>query len=81
MHDHTHSSDASSQRIGWAFALNVGFTIIEFIAHAMYLQYVDVFRADRAMTHLFRSVGDKYQTKVIRTLKELVSELNKIVPN
>jgi len=31
MHDHTHSSDASSQRIGWAFALNVGFTIIEFI--------------------------------------------------
>jgi hypothetical protein len=51
------------------------------IAHAMYLPYVDVFRADRAMTHLFRSVGDKYQTKVIRTLKELVSELNKIVPN
>lgn len=31
MHDYTHSSDASSQRIGWAFALNVGFTIIEFI--------------------------------------------------
>lgn len=31
MHDHTHNSDVSSQRIGWAFALNVGFTIIEFI--------------------------------------------------
>ena len=31
MHDHTHISDQSSQRIGWAFALNVGFTIIEFI--------------------------------------------------
>lgn len=31
MHDHTHSSDESSQRIGWAFVLNVGFTIIEFV--------------------------------------------------
>ena len=31
MHDHSHISDQSSQRIGWAFALNVGFTIIEFI--------------------------------------------------
>ena len=31
MHDHTHVSDQSSQRIGWAFALNVGFTIIEFV--------------------------------------------------
>jgi len=31
MHDHSHSSDVSSQRIGWAFALNVGFTVIEFI--------------------------------------------------
>ena len=30
MHDHSHSSEQSSQRIGWAFALNVGFTIIEF---------------------------------------------------
>ena len=28
MHDHTHNSELSSQRIGWAFALNVGFTII-----------------------------------------------------
>ena len=31
MHDHTHSHEVSSQRIGLAFALNVGFTIIEFI--------------------------------------------------
>lgn len=31
MHDHVHSSDQSSERIGWAFALNVGFTIIEFV--------------------------------------------------
>jgi len=31
MHDHTHNSELSSQRIGWAFALNVGFTIIEFV--------------------------------------------------
>lgn len=31
MHDHTHSNGVSSQRIGWAFALNVGFTVIEFI--------------------------------------------------
>ncbi|PWG68241.1 cation transporter, partial [Enterococcus hirae] len=31
MHDHTHESKLSSQRIGWAFVLNVGFTVIEFI--------------------------------------------------
>ncbi len=31
MHDHSHDSDLSSQRIGWAFALNVGFTVIEFV--------------------------------------------------
>lgn len=31
MHDHTHHSDQSSHRIGWAFVLNVGFTIIEFV--------------------------------------------------
>ena len=31
MHDHSHNSDLSSQRIGWAFALNVSFTIIEFV--------------------------------------------------
>ncbi|MEQ8315081.1 MAG: cation diffusion facilitator family transporter [Gammaproteobacteria bacterium] len=31
MHNHTHHSDQSSHRIGWAFALNVGFTIIEFV--------------------------------------------------
>jgi len=31
MHDHSHNSDQSSQRIGWAFVLNVGFTIIEFV--------------------------------------------------
>jgi len=31
MHDHTHNNELSSQRIGWAFALNVGFTIIEFV--------------------------------------------------
>ncbi|GJL66318.1 MAG: cobalt transporter [Nitrospirales bacterium] len=31
MHDHAHHSDQSSQRIGWAFVLNVGFTIIEFV--------------------------------------------------
>jgi cobalt-zinc-cadmium efflux system protein len=31
MHDHTHHSDQSSQRIVWAFVLNVGFTIIEFV--------------------------------------------------
>lgn len=31
MHDHSHSSDVSSQRIGWVFGLNVGFTVIEFI--------------------------------------------------
>lgn len=32
MHNHTHSDDNdSSRRIGWAFFLNVGFTIIEFV--------------------------------------------------
>ncbi|MEZ5489300.1 MAG: cation diffusion facilitator family transporter [Gammaproteobacteria bacterium] len=31
MHDHSHNSDLSSQRIGWAFALNVSFTIVEFV--------------------------------------------------
>lgn len=31
MHDHAHSHDQSSQRIGIAFFLNLGFTIIEFI--------------------------------------------------
>ena len=32
MHDHRHDhADASSDRIGWAFFLNVSFTIIEFI--------------------------------------------------
>ena len=31
MHEHTHHHDSSSQRIGWAFALNVGFTVIEFV--------------------------------------------------
>jgi len=30
MHSHSHD-DSSSARIGWAFFLNVGFTIIEFI--------------------------------------------------
>lgn len=30
MHSHSHDDD-SSTRIGWAFFLNVGFTIIEFI--------------------------------------------------
>lgn len=29
MHNHDHSS--SSKRIGWAFFLNLGFTVIEFI--------------------------------------------------
>ena len=31
MHQHVHPKKSSSQRIGWAFFLNVGFTIIEFI--------------------------------------------------
>ena len=31
MHTHPHYKDDSSQLIGWAFFLNVGFTIIEFI--------------------------------------------------
>lgn len=31
MHTHSHQEDASSKRIGWAFLLNVVFTIIEFI--------------------------------------------------
>jgi len=31
MHNHTNNSDSSSQRIGWAFVLNVAFTIIEFV--------------------------------------------------
>ncbi|MCP5348388.1 MAG: cation transporter [Pseudomonadales bacterium] len=31
MSDHQHNSAQSSQGIGWAFALNVGFTIIEFV--------------------------------------------------
>lgn len=31
MHNHDHSHEASSSRIGWAFFLNVSFTIIEFI--------------------------------------------------
>ncbi|GAA0854741.1 cation diffusion facilitator family transporter [Aliiglaciecola litoralis] len=30
-HSHAHSSDAASNRIGWAFLLNVVFTLIEFI--------------------------------------------------
>jgi cobalt-zinc-cadmium efflux system protein len=30
-HNHAHSHDQSSNRIGWAFFLNVTFTIIEFI--------------------------------------------------
>lgn len=30
-HAHTHTKDMSSNRIGWAFFLNFGFTIIEFI--------------------------------------------------
>lgn len=30
-HDHSHQDDVSSNRIAWAFFLNVGFTIIEFI--------------------------------------------------
>lgn len=30
-HDHSHSHTSSSQRIGWAFFLNVTFTVIEFI--------------------------------------------------
>ena len=33
-HDHSHI-DASSNRIGWAFFLNLGFTIIEFIGGAL----------------------------------------------
>lgn len=31
MHNHDHHQDKSSSRIAWAFFLNVGFTIIEFI--------------------------------------------------
>ena len=31
MHSHHHAHDHSSERIGWAFGLNVTFTIIEFI--------------------------------------------------
>ena len=31
MHDHTHSHNDSNDRIGFAFALNLGFTIIEFV--------------------------------------------------
>ena len=31
MHQHKNLKESSSQRIGWAFFLNVGFTIIEFI--------------------------------------------------
>ena len=30
-HSHSHTKDMSSNRIGWAFFLNLGFTIIEFI--------------------------------------------------
>lgn len=30
-HTHSHTKDMSSNRIGWAFFLNLGFTIIEFI--------------------------------------------------
>jgi cobalt-zinc-cadmium efflux system protein len=30
-HDHSHKNDNSSSRIAWAFFLNVGFTIIEFV--------------------------------------------------
>ena len=30
-HHHDHSHDIASERIGWAFFLNLGFTIIEFI--------------------------------------------------
>ncbi len=31
MHDHAYMSNESSERIGWAFVLNVSFTIIEFV--------------------------------------------------
>ena len=31
MHDHTHNTNQSSKRIGWAFILNVSFTLIEFV--------------------------------------------------
>lgn len=31
MHDHTHDTNQSSKRIGWAFVLNVSFTLIEFV--------------------------------------------------
>ena len=31
MHDHTHHNSQSSNRIGWAFVLNVSFTLIEFV--------------------------------------------------
>ena len=48
------------------------------IAHAAYLPYVDIFRADRTMTHLFRDIADKYGTKVVRTLRELVVELENL---
>ena len=48
------------------------------IAHAAYLPYVDIFRADRTMTHLFKDIASEYETKVIRTLKELVSELDQL---
>ena len=31
MHSHNHNHGSSSSRIGWAFFLNLGFTIVEFI--------------------------------------------------
>lgn len=31
MHDHTHNTNQSIKRIGWAFVLNVSFTLIEFV--------------------------------------------------
>ena len=30
-HNHSHDDDVSSNRIAWAFFLNAGFTVIEFI--------------------------------------------------
>lgn len=48
------------------------------LAHLMYLPYVDIFRADKAMTHLFSRVSGRYQTRVIPKLKQLVSELETI---
>jgi len=41
------------------------------LMHALYLPYVDLFRADRSFAHRLKVAVPKYQLKVVTTLREL----------